>query len=90
LPGAFRDAIGGVGLVVALPKRELSDDERSRLEKEIASVEKEIGALRAKLGNTAFLAKAKEEVVEKSRRQLAELEERLAKLTANLHAPATS
>ncbi len=84
LPGAFRDAIGNLGLVVALPVRELGPDEIAKLEKELAAVEREAGTLRVKLGNVAFLAKAKPDVVEKNRKQLQELEERRARLASNL------
>lgn len=84
LPGAFRDAIGPVGLVVELPVRELGDAERAKLEKDLATVDKEIDLLEKKLKNAAFLAKAKEDVVEKSRRQLAELRKRRAHLAGNL------
>src|SRR5439155_10127349 len=41
LPDAFRDAVGPVGLVVGLPRKELSPAERTRLEKELAALEKE-------------------------------------------------
>ena len=84
LPGAFRDAIGGVGLVVDLPKQEISDAERVRIEKELLSIDKEIDGLEKKLGNTVFLSRAPEDVVYKSRKQLAELLERRKRLRGNL------
>ena len=86
LPGAFHDAIGPVGLVVALPARELTAEERRKMEKDLAAVEKDAAALRKKLGDEAFLAKAPPSVVEKSRKQLAELEERRGRLSANVGA----
>jgi valyl-tRNA synthetase len=84
LPGAFRDAIGGVGLAVLLPAKELSDADRARIEKELAALRKEADGLKAKLSNVVFLGRAPADVVEKTRRQLAEVEERTARLSANL------
>ena len=84
IPGAFHDAIGAVGLVVALPVKEMGAEERLKLEKELSAIEREAGSLRKKLADEAFLAKAPPAVVEKNRRQLAELEERRGRLSANL------
>ncbi len=84
LPDAFRDAIGAVGLVVSLPIRELSITEKAKRQKEITALEKEIETLQKKLGNIAFLSRAPEDVVAKSKRQLAELEERRRRLSGNL------
>jgi valyl-tRNA synthetase len=84
IDGAFHDAIGPVGLVVALPVKEMTAEERRKLEKELAGVERDAAALRRKLGDEAFLAKAPQAVVAKSRKQLADLEERTARLSANL------
>src|SRR5262249_38731806 len=38
LPNAFRDAIGKVGLVVALPPREISAEERQKLARDLAKI----------------------------------------------------
>ena len=84
MPGAFHDAIGPVGLVVALPARKLTAEERQRIEKELVALERDAAALRRKLGDPSFLSKAPPAVVEKSRKQLAELEERAARLSGNL------
>ncbi len=86
IPGAFHDAIGAVGLVVALPVKEMGAGERLKLEKELSAIERDAGSLRRKLADEAFLAKAPPAVVEKNRKQLAELEERRARLSANLGA----
>jgi valyl-tRNA synthetase len=86
LPGAFHDAIGPVGLVVGLPVREMTAEERQKIEKELAGLEREAAALTRKLGDDAFLAKAPPAVVEKSRKQLGELAERRARLAGNLGA----
>jgi valyl-tRNA synthetase len=84
LPGAFRDAIGAVGLVVALPVKELSREEVARLEKDLAAVEKESLALARKLAGAAFVERAPAAVVEKSRQQLADLTERGKRLRENM------
>jgi len=87
LPDAFHDAIGSVGLVVALPVQELSDAERAKIEKELAAIDKEAGTLERKLADDSFLSRAPRPVVEKARQQLAELTARRAKLAGNLAAP---
>jgi valyl-tRNA synthetase len=84
LPNAFRDAVGGVGLVASLPVRELSAGDRAKVEKELAAVEKEHETLSKKLQNVAFLSRAPEDVVAKSKKQLADLEERRRRLAGNL------
>ncbi|MFI5182577.1 MAG: valine--tRNA ligase, partial [Thermoanaerobaculia bacterium] len=86
IPGAFHDTIGAVGLVIALPVKEMRTEERRKLEKELVSIDRDAGSLRKKLADESFLAKAPPAVVEKSRTQLAELEARRAKLAANLGA----
>ena len=76
------------GLVVALPVKELGAEERAKLEKELAAVDREVEARRrSKLADEAFLSRAPPAVVEKNRKQLEELEERRARLAGNL-APA--
>jgi valyl-tRNA synthetase len=84
MPGAFHDVIGTVGLAVALPVKEMGAEERRKLEKELSAVERDAESIRRKLADGAFLAKAPPAVVEKNRRQLAELEERRSRLSANL------
>ena len=84
LPGAFHDSIGPVGLVVLLPVQELGPAELAKLEKELAVVEKEAWALRRKLADEKFVARAPEAVVQKNRAQLEELESRRRKLAGNL------
>ncbi len=60
------------------------DAERRRLEKDLATAQKEMSGTAAKLGNEAFLAKAPDEVVAKirARRQVAESE--VARIGARL------
>jgi valyl-tRNA synthetase len=76
---AARDVVFGVPVGLALPAGTAEAD-RSRAEKTLAQLEKEVGELSGKLQNPAFLDRAPAEVVEKTRRRLVELEERRAAL----------
>jgi len=60
------------------------DDERLRLHKEIAKVEDELQRVQKKLGNQDFIAKAKEEVIEKERGKAAQFEEKMRTLRTSL------
>uniref|UniRef100_A0A7C9KCK0 Valine--tRNA ligase n=1 Tax=Muribaculaceae bacterium Z82 TaxID=2304548 RepID=A0A7C9KCK0_9BACT len=60
------------------------DAERARLRKEQAKLAKDAEKFRKKLSNPGFLAKAAQEIVEKDTAKLAELEEALAKVEAQL------
>jgi valyl-tRNA synthetase len=84
LPNAFHDHVGVAGLVVALPKKELSAEEEAKVRKEIAAVDREIEGVNRKLADESFLARAPQAVVEKARKQLEELAARRAKLVTNL------
>jgi valyl-tRNA synthetase len=64
---------GALTVLVALPP-ELVEQERVRLEKELAFAEKGLNALAGKLANPGFLGKAPADVVEKEREKLARLE----------------
>ncbi|WP_312165540.1 valine--tRNA ligase [Phenylobacterium sp.] len=70
------------GATLALPVAEFIDlaAERARLAKEIATHASDIAHVNKKLGNPAFVANAKEEVVEENRERLAESEAAKAKL----------
>ena len=61
---------------IILPLEGLIDKEaeRAKMRKSLADFEKQIGGLRAKLGNESFVARAPAEVVAQSRAKLAELE----------------
>ncbi|AIO65483.1 valine--tRNA ligase [Burkholderia oklahomensis] len=58
--------------------------ERERLSKEIARLEGEVVKCNAKLGNEAFVAKAPPAVVEQEQKRLAEFQNMLTKLSAQL------
>jgi len=70
------------GATLALPVAEFIDlaAERARLAKEITGHASDIAHVMKKLGNPAFVANAKEEVVEENRERLAESEAAKAKL----------
>ena len=70
------------GATLALPVAEFIDltAERARLAKEIAAHASDIAHVMKKLGNPAFVANAKEEVVEENRERLAESEAAKTKL----------
>ena len=60
------------------------DDERARLSKEITKVEDEMQRVQKKLGNHDFIAKAKEEVIQKERDKALQFEEKLRTLRTSL------
>lgn len=67
-----------VGGLIDIPK------EIERLTKELNTTEAELAKLRGKLANEGFLAKAKPEVVEKTREEAAGLEEKLTSINGRL------
>ncbi|WP_297541455.1 valine--tRNA ligase [Roseovarius sp.] len=69
-----------------LPLADIIDvaEEKARLEKTLAKLEKELGGLRGRLKNPNFVASAPEEVVEEARENLALREEEEGKLRAAL------
>ncbi len=58
--------------------------ERSRLSKAIEKADKEANSIIARLGNEAFIAKAKPEVIEENRTKVEDLHGQIMKLTAAL------
>jgi valyl-tRNA synthetase len=58
--------------------------ERSRIQKEISKVEREMTPIQQKMLNPNFVAHAPTQVVELNRTRLVEFEEKLAKLNENL------
>ena len=72
------------GLEIGLPLDTILDfnEERARLDKEIAACEAEMKKLSAKLSNQGFLAKAPESVIEENKRRFAEEQQRSDGLTA--------
>jgi len=69
-----------------LPLADIIDvkEEKSRLDKTLGKLEKELGGLRGRLNNPKFVASAPEDVVEEARENLALREEEEAQLRAAL------
>ncbi|HTO89215.1 MAG TPA: valine--tRNA ligase [Thermoanaerobaculia bacterium] len=80
LEGATRDVVAGAAVGLSLP-RPASSADRSRAEKTLSELDREIETLSAKLRNPSFLDRAPAPVVEKTRRRLAELEQRRSALS---------
>ena len=76
----------GQGLEVYVPLAGVIDfeEERKRIHKEIAGVDKDLALLTKKLDNPSFVERAPAEVVAKDRARVEELRERRAKLQDNL------
>jgi valyl-tRNA synthetase len=74
------------GGLFALPLAGVIDiaAEQARLQKALDALEKELAGLQARLSNPAFLAKAKEEVVDEARARIETAGEEAAKLRAAL------
>ncbi len=74
------------GTVLALPLEGVIDfdSERARLEKAVATEQKEIARIDAKLGNADFLRRAPEKVVEENQERREQAVARLEKFTAAL------
>ncbi|HEX2932441.1 MAG TPA: hypothetical protein VHV54_22120, partial [Candidatus Binatia bacterium] len=60
------------------------DEERTRLAKEVGKVEEELARVKKKLANGDFIAKAKEEVVQKERQKADQFEEKIRTLKTSL------
>jgi valyl-tRNA synthetase len=80
---SFRDVVAGVAIGIAL-REQISAGASEKNQKEIAGLDDEIAAHRAKLNNPAYVEKAPAAVVEKTRRRLIELEKRRADLSAGV------
>ena len=85
--GATRDLVSGVHVGLVPEAVEMGEEERARLEADLAALEEQIARARERLSNEAFLAKAPPQVVEGNRTKLAELEERRERLVAGLERP---
>ncbi|MEY4982256.1 MAG: hypothetical protein RIR62_522, partial [Pseudomonadota bacterium] len=79
-------AVTAEGAAFAMPLDGIIDiaEERARLQKAFDKLGKEIGGLKGRLNNPAFVASAPEEVVEEARANLEAREEEAAKLQAAL------
>ncbi|HEY9421989.1 MAG TPA: valine--tRNA ligase, partial [Thermoanaerobaculia bacterium] len=82
--GARRDLVAGVEIGVAVEKQEMSEEERSRLAKELEKLDGDISRAEERLSNPDFLGKAPAHVVEGGRAKLAEMKERQTTLRSSL------
>jgi valyl-tRNA synthetase len=85
---ASADLVAGIRLALHLAGRDLAAEERERLAAELAKVEGEMRGIEGRLGNTSFVNKAPEQVVEGNRTRLAELQERRERILNGMAAVA--
>jgi len=74
------------GMEIYLPMGDMINlqEEQSRLTKEVGKVAEELARIQKKLGNHDFLAKAKEEVVQREREKSERFEEKMRTLQRSL------
>jgi len=84
IAGGFRDVVAGIGVVVDLPKKEISSEDREKVQRELEKLRSEANKIRARLSDEGFLSRAPGAVVERTRQQFGEIEERIRRLTGNL------
>jgi valyl-tRNA synthetase len=60
------------------------DEERARLAKEVGKIEDELARVQKKLANADFVARAKEEVVDKERQKANQFEDKIRTLKSSL------
>ena len=82
--GTVMNVVGDVQVSVHLAGAIDKAAEEQRLQKDIKKVEKEAAGVAGRLNNPSFKDRAPPDVVEKTQRDLAGLEERLAKLRGSL------
>ena len=82
--GAATAVVGGLEIYLPLDDLINLDEERARLAKEVAKMEDEIARVQKKLSNGDFVAKAKEEVIQKEREKAAQFDEKLRTLRSSL------
>jgi valyl-tRNA synthetase len=82
--GAATAVVGATEIYLPLDDLVNLDEERARLAKEVGKVEQELARVQNKLGNQDFLAKAKEEVIEKERQKASQFEEKIHTLRSSL------
>lgn len=85
-PGAFVQLVVSEGLEVYLPLSGIVEPKKEigRLTKQAAKLEKEASGLAGRLNSPKFLEKAPADVVEKSQKELSDLEEQLASVKARM------
>jgi valyl-tRNA synthetase len=83
-PGAHRDVVSDAGIVVELPKKEISPEDEEKIRKEIEKLGTEAEKIRARLADDGFLSRAPAAVVAKTKQQHEEISERQKRLAGNL------
>jgi valyl-tRNA synthetase len=84
IAGGFRDVVAGLGLVVGLPKKQISPGDREKARRDVERLRGEAAKIQARLGDSGFLSRAPAAVVARTKQQLEELEERIRRLSGNL------
>ena len=82
---AVQSVAGGLALEVALAGLIDLQAEKSRLNKEMEKVRREIDGLERKLSSASFVDRAPRDVVEENRRRLADYQDQAAKLSEGLN-----
>jgi valyl-tRNA synthetase len=82
--GAATAVVGSTEIYLPLDDLVNLDEERTRLAKEVGKVEEELARVKKKLANGDFIAKAKEEVVQKERQKADQFEEKIRTLKTSL------
>jgi valyl-tRNA synthetase len=82
--GAATAVIGALEIYLPLDDLVNLDEERARLSKEVGKVEDELGRVQKKLDNADFIAKAKNEIVQKEREKATQFEEKIRTLRSSL------
>jgi valyl-tRNA synthetase len=82
--GAATAVIGETEVYIPLGDMINLEEEKNRLTRELGKAEDELARVRKKLGNTDFIAKAKEEVVQREKEKAAEFEDKIRTLNLSL------
>jgi valyl-tRNA synthetase len=82
--GAATAVIGAMEIYLPLDDLVNLDEERARLTKEVGKIEDELSRVQKKLANADFVAKAKNEVVQKEREKAGLFEEKMRTLRNSL------
>jgi valyl-tRNA synthetase len=82
--GAATAVVGETEVYVPLGDMINLVEEKTRLSRELGRVEEELARVRKKLGNSDFIAKAKEDVVRREKEKAAEFEDKIRTLNQSL------
>ena len=82
--GAATAVVGEIEIYVPLGDMVNVGEEKTRLAKELGRTKEELARVRRKLGNSDFVAKAKEEVVRREKEKAEEFEDKIRALHLSL------